>query len=89
VVNERIHHGIVDQIIPSALKYFDLPDVIAAIAPRRVGVFNGVNPQGQELTLGRLRQEYAGSTVEVGVRDREEQAFVPILDRFLTSKATQ
>ena len=58
VVNERIHQGIVEQIIPSALKYFDLPDVIAAIAPRRVAVFNGVNPLGQELTVGRLRQQY-------------------------------
>ena len=27
VVNERIHQGMVDQIVPSALKYFDLPDV--------------------------------------------------------------
>ena len=86
VVNERIHQGIVDQIIPSALKYFDLPDVIAAIAPHRVAVFNPVNPLGQELTIGRLRQAYAGTVVEIGVRDREDEPFVPILDRFLNSK---
>jgi hypothetical protein len=85
VVNNRINRGMIDQIVPSALKYFDLPDVIAAIAPRRVAVFNGVNPLGQELTLGRLRQEYAGASVEVAVRDREEQPFVPLLDRFLNS----
>jgi len=83
VVNERIHQGLADQIVPSVLKFFDLPDVIASIAPRRVGVFNGVNPLGQELTLGRLRQAYAGTSVEIGVRDREEQPFVPILDGFL------
>jgi cephalosporin-C deacetylase-like acetyl esterase len=86
VVNERIHQGIVDQIIPSVLKYFDLPDVISAIAPRRVGVFNGVNPLGQEVTNARLRQEYGTSASEIGVRDREEQPFVPILERFLNSK---
>jgi cephalosporin-C deacetylase-like acetyl esterase len=86
VVNERIHQGIVDQIIPSVLKYFDLPDVIAAIAPRRVGVFNGVSPLGQEVTVARLRQEYGTSPSEIGVRDREEQPFVPILERFLSSK---
>jgi hypothetical protein len=85
VVNERINQGIVDQIIPSALKSFDLPDVIAAIAPRKVAVFNGVNPLGQELTLGRLRQEYTQTAIEVGVRDRDEQPFVPILERFLGS----
>ena len=87
VVNERIHQGIVDQIVPSALKYFDLPDVIAAIAPRRVAVYNGVNPLGQEVTIGRLRQEYPKAASEIAVRDREEQPFVPILERFLSSKS--
>jgi cephalosporin-C deacetylase-like acetyl esterase len=87
VVKERIHQGIVDQIVPSALKHFDLPDVIAAIAPRKVAVFNGVNPLGREVTLGRLRREYPHAAVEVAVRDREEQPFVPILERFLSSKS--
>ena len=83
VVKERIHQGIVDQIIPSALKYFDLPDVIAAIAPRKVAVFNGVNPVGQEVTVSRLRREYGNGPAEIGVRDREEEQFTPILERFL------
>ena len=87
VVKERIHQGIVNQIIPSALKYFDLPDLVAAIAPRRVAVFNGVNPLGQELTIGRLRQEYGRSANQIGVRDREEQPFAPILERFLSSQS--
>jgi cephalosporin-C deacetylase-like acetyl esterase len=85
VVTERMNQAIVDQIVPSALKYFDLPDVVAALAPRRVAVYNGVNPLGQELTLSRLRAAYAraGAAVEIGVRDRDEQPFVPILTRFL------
>jgi dienelactone hydrolase len=85
VVSERINQGIADQIVPSALKYFDLPDVIAAVAPRRVAIFNGVNALGQELGLERLRQEYARlhMRVEIAVRDREEEAFVPLVDRFL------
>ena len=87
VVKERIHQGIVDQIVPSSLKYFDLPDVITAIAPRRVGVFNGVNSLGQEVSIARLRQEYPRSAAEISVRDRDEQPFVPILERFLGSKS--
>jgi hypothetical protein len=87
VVNERIHQGIVDQLIPSALKHFDLPDVITAVAPRKVAVFNGVNPLGQELTLGQMRHEYARSAAEIGVRDRDEEPFVPILERFLSARA--
>jgi cephalosporin-C deacetylase-like acetyl esterase len=87
VVQERIHQGIVDQIIPSALKYFDLPDAIAAIAPRKVAAFNGVNPLGQEVTAARMRKEYASAGAELGVRDRDEEEFVPILESFLRSQA--
>jgi cephalosporin-C deacetylase-like acetyl esterase len=84
VVDERLNRGIVEQIVPSALKYFDLPDVAAAIAPRPVAVFNAVNPLGQELTLGRVRQDY-GRAAMTAVRDRDEQPFVPIVSRFLGS----
>jgi hypothetical protein len=87
VVNERLNQAVVEQMIPSVLKNFDLPDVMAAISPRKVAVFNAVNPLGQELTLGKLRQAYAQRAIELGVRDREEQPFVPILDRFLNSRS--
>jgi len=85
VVTERLQQGVVEQVIPSALKYFDLPDVIAAISPRRVAVFNGVNPLGQELTIRRLREQYASvaGPIEIAVRERDEQPFVPLLERFL------
>ncbi len=83
VVDARIHQGIVDQIVPSVLKSFDIPDVVAALAPRRVAVFNPVNPLGQELPLASVRRQYGGSRVEIGVRNREEEPFVPILERFL------
>jgi cephalosporin-C deacetylase-like acetyl esterase len=86
-VTERMHQGLVEQVIPSALKYFDLPDVIAAISPRRVAIFNGVNPLGQELGIAHLREQYAGvaGPPEIAVRDRDEQPFVPLLERFLES----
>src|SRR5260370_29222315 len=78
VVTERMNQAIVDQVVPSALKYFDLPDVVAALAPRKVGIYNCVNPMGQELPLGRLRSAYAraDAAVESGVRDRAKQPCV-------------
>jgi cephalosporin-C deacetylase-like acetyl esterase len=87
VVSERINQGIVDQIVPSALKYFDLPDLVAAVAPRKVAVYDAVNPLGQELTVSQVHAGYAraGAPVEIGVRDQEEQPFVAILERFLAS----
>jgi hypothetical protein len=58
-VSEKFSRGLADQVVPSALKYFDLPDVIAAIAPRRVAIFNGTNPLGQPLPLERMQEQYA------------------------------
>ncbi len=90
VVNERINQGLADQIVPSILKHLDLPDVVATLAPRRVALFNAVNPLGQELTADRVRGEYAGaigayqsagvaSALRIGVRNREEETLVPIV----------
>jgi len=88
VVNERMNQGIADQIVPSALKYFDLPDLVTALASRKVAIYNSVNPMGQELTLSQLREVYrrAGAAVAIGVRDREEQPFVPVLEKFLENR---
>jgi cephalosporin-C deacetylase-like acetyl esterase len=85
VVSERMNQGIAGELLPSALKYFDLQDLIAVLAPRPVAIYNGVNPLGQEVGLSRLRREYARlpRSVEVAMRDREEQPFVPLLERFL------
>ena len=84
VVSERLSRGIAAEIVPSALKYFDLPDVLAAVTPRPVAIYNGVNPLGQELPASRLRREYARVRgAEIAVRDREEEAFVPLVERFL------
>jgi cephalosporin-C deacetylase-like acetyl esterase len=59
VVSDRIAVGVTDQIIPSVLKYFDLPDVVAAIAPRRVILSGNVNAVGRRMTTGAVRTEYA------------------------------
>jgi cephalosporin-C deacetylase-like acetyl esterase len=61
VVNERIHQGIADQIVPGAVKYFDLPDLVTAVAPRKVTIASAVNPLGQAVPVSRLRQVYPGA----------------------------
>jgi cephalosporin-C deacetylase-like acetyl esterase len=62
VVSESFFRGLADQIVPSALTYFDLPDIIAAIAPRRVAIFNSVNPLGQPLPIESMQEQYARSS---------------------------
>jgi len=47
VTNQRIHRDIFEQVVQGALKYFDLPDLVGALAPRPVTVVNSVDPLGQ------------------------------------------
>jgi cephalosporin-C deacetylase-like acetyl esterase len=59
VVNERLGIGVVEQVVPSALKYFDFPEIVAALAPRRVILDGNVNPVGKRMALARVREDYA------------------------------
>ncbi len=49
VVEHRIHRGIFENVIPGILKAFDLPDVVASLAPRPALVVNPRNPLGHRL----------------------------------------
>jgi hypothetical protein len=59
VVNERLSLGVAEQVVPSALKYFDFPDIVAALAPRRVILDGNLNPVGKRMALARVREDYA------------------------------
>ena len=57
-ISDRIAIGVTEQIVPSVLKHFDLPDLVAAIAPRQVILSNNVNAVGREMAPGSVRKEY-------------------------------
>jgi cephalosporin-C deacetylase-like acetyl esterase len=61
VVMGRIAVGVTDQIVPSVLKYFDLPDVVSAIAPRRVVLSGNVNGVGRRMSTSAVRAAYASA----------------------------
>jgi hypothetical protein len=46
VVNEPFAVDQLSNVVPSALEYYDLPNLIAAIAPRTVVIESPVNPKG-------------------------------------------
>lgn len=58
LIQQRIHRQIFEQIIPGVLRSYDLPDVVAAIAPRPVWIVNGVNALGQQMRLAELKKQY-------------------------------
>ncbi len=63
IVTHRIHRQMFEQIVPSALKYYDLPDLAASLALRPVSLIDAVNPLGQVLPAPEVRAAYKGAQV--------------------------
>ncbi len=56
--------------VPGILRHFDLPQVVAAAAPRRVLLINTVDGLGRRLAVATVRMRYPAVTnVEVVVHD--------------------
>jgi cephalosporin-C deacetylase-like acetyl esterase len=58
VVTEKISRRIFENIVPGVLAKYDLPDLAATLAPRRVAIINPVNPRGQSLELSQALLQY-------------------------------
>lgn len=61
VVTHRLSHDIYESVVPGVLKAYDLPDLVAAVAPRPVWLVDAVDPLGHEARLEETRQQYARS----------------------------
>jgi cephalosporin-C deacetylase-like acetyl esterase len=55
VVTEKISRRVFENIVPGVLANYDLPDLVATLAPRRVTIVNPVNSRGQRLELSQVR----------------------------------
>ena len=65
IVSHRIHRQMFEQIVPSALKFYDLPDLANSFAPRPISIINAVNPLGQVPSAPEVRAVYAKAQVHV------------------------
>ncbi|HYM09283.1 MAG TPA: acetylxylan esterase [Bryobacterales bacterium] len=59
VVDHKIHRDVFESVIRGVLKSYDLPDLVAAVAPRPVSIVNAVDPVGRRETRNDARREYA------------------------------
>jgi cephalosporin-C deacetylase-like acetyl esterase len=59
VVENKIHRQVFESVVPGALKFYDLPDLVAALAPRKVSIVSGADPVGHELPANAVRKEYS------------------------------
>jgi len=59
VVTHRLHRNLYESIVPGVLKVYDLPELIAAAAPRPIWIVDAVDPMGRRLLAEDVRKEYA------------------------------
>ena len=62
VATTRMHRLIFEDIVPGALLDFDLPDLVSAIAPRRVWIADPQTPTGTPVPRAEFLKTYAGAT---------------------------
>jgi cephalosporin-C deacetylase-like acetyl esterase len=59
VVSHRLHRDVFESVVPGVLKAYDVPDLVAALAPRPVWVTDAVDPLGKRVALAEIQKEYA------------------------------
>ena len=59
VVRHRIHRGVFENTVPGVLEHYDLPDLIASLAPRPVTIVDARDPLGLPLTLSAATQSFS------------------------------
>lgn len=70
VVEQRIHRGVFESVVPGALQHYDLPELAASLEPRPVWVVDAVDPLGRRLTPAQMKPHYRN----VKQRRAEDQA---------------
>ena len=70
IATHRIHRKMFEQIVPSALKFYDLPDLAGSLSPRQVWIIDAVNPVGQVIPAGQIRSAYPGEHVHAANKDQ-------------------
>jgi len=79
VLENKIHRQVFESVVPAALKFYDLPDLVATLAPREVSIVGASDPLGHELPADMVRKEY-GRAVEAYRKMGTEEA-IRIRDR--------
>jgi cephalosporin-C deacetylase-like acetyl esterase len=54
----KIHHQIFSDIVPGALAAYDLPELAATIAPRKLTMLNAVNPRRKPMDVREVKAQY-------------------------------
>jgi cephalosporin-C deacetylase-like acetyl esterase len=59
IVDQKIHRQVFESVVPAALRFYDLPDLVAALAPREVWLVNPVDAVGGVVRSRQAESKYA------------------------------
>jgi cephalosporin-C deacetylase-like acetyl esterase len=85
VVDQKIHRQVFENVVASALRFYDLPDLVASLAPREVWVVNPVDAVGRALSADQVERTYrfarqayrlAGQPDRLHVRTRSQETIL-------------
>jgi cephalosporin-C deacetylase-like acetyl esterase len=62
VVNGRVNRQILGDVVPGALKCFDLPDLVATLAGREVWLADSADPLGHSIPASEVLKQYISAT---------------------------
>ena len=63
VVDNKVHRGVFEDVIPGVLRSYDLPDLARLIGSREMRVIDAVSPVGQRVPVERVRGMYSAAKV--------------------------
>jgi len=72
IVDQKIHRGVFEDVIPGVLKVYDLPDLARLAGPREIRIVDATDPVGQRVALEGVRKLY--STAKVSWRGAGDNA---------------
>jgi len=59
IVNNKVHRLMFESLVPGALKFYDLPDLVSTLAPREVWIVSPTDPMGHPLPAIEIKKEYS------------------------------
>jgi cephalosporin-C deacetylase-like acetyl esterase len=87
IVEHSIHRGVFEQIVPGALKLYDLPALAGLLAPRPVWIVDAADPMGHPADPDAVKVAYSGKAHIRVQRSAPSAAFAQTYGQFLAEAA--
>src|SRR5438874_8367894 len=82
ILKNKVHRQVFESIVPRALKFYDLPDLVATLVPRDVWIVNG-DRKSTRLNSSHVEISYAVFCLKKKKQNEEKTCFTTKSNRLL------